>query len=180
MLGDEWGCVRSIQAMSRRNEEALQAGIDGMATTLLIKRTDLLSPALVRDVLVAVSVATAVVVSTEAIGQALRDPMQPPAASPAESAGGPVQPASSGLQIVRSSGGKRMAVIDGAEVRVGTKIAGSTVVALSENSATLRDENGQLTLLSMYPGVEKKPVATATEAVVKRPAGKTNKKNHSQ
>lgn len=151
-----------------------------MATTLLIKRTDPISPRRVRDGLVAVLLATAMGVSSESVGQTLRDPMQPPAASPAESGGVQAQAASSGLQIVRSSGGKRTAFIDGAEVRVGTKIAGSTVVALSESSATLRDQDGQLTLLSMYPGIEKKPVATAKEAVVKRPAGKTNKKNHPQ
>lgn len=106
--------------------------------------------------------------------------MQPPTPGPVETGGIQAPVASSGLQIVRSSGGKRTAFIDGSEVRVGSKIAGSTVVALSESAATLRDEEGHLTSLSMYPGIEKRPITTTTDAVVRRPARNTNKKNQSQ
>lgn len=151
-----------------------------MATTLLIKRTDPNSPGPVLRVFIAVFVVTAIAASAVTVGQTLRDPMQPPTPGPVETGGVQAPVASSGLQIVRSSGGKRTAFIDGTEVRVGTKIAGSTVVALSESAATLRDEEGHLTSLSMYPGIEKRPITTTTDAVVSRPARNTNKKNQSQ
>lgn len=111
-----------------------------------------------------------------AIAQAMRDPMRPP--MPASSEPGSEVAASGGLQIVRTSGGVRTAVIDGTEVKVGGKVAGSTVVSLTDSTAVLRSVEGQFTTLKMFPQSEK-IVPVPVDAAPKRPASRSRKKQSS-
>lgn len=111
-----------------------------------------------------------------AIAQAMRDPMRPP--TPASSEPGSEVAASSGLQIVRTSGGVRTAVIDGMEVKVGGKVAGSTLVSLTDSTAVLRSVEGQLTTLKMFPQAEK-IVPVPVESAPKRPVSRSRKKQSS-
>ncbi len=46
-------------------------------------------------------------------------------------------------------------MIDGNEVKLGGKVAGSTLVALTDNSAVLRNSAGRLTTLKMFAATEK-------------------------
>jgi MSHA biogenesis protein MshK len=112
-----------------------------------------------------------------AMAQAMRDPMRPPVPANSEGAGAETA-VSSGLQIVRTSGGVRTAVIDGMEVKVGGKVAGSTLVSLTESTAVLRSVEGQLTTLKMFPQSEK-IVPVPVDAAPKRPVSRSRKKQSS-
>jgi MSHA biogenesis protein MshK len=97
--------------------------------------------------------------------QTLRDPMRPPGASApadagAEAQGGEGQGASVRLQSILLSPGRKFAVINGQEVRLGGRVGDATLIAISETGVVLKrgDERQSVQLL---PGVEKKPPAGA-------------------
>lgn len=109
-------------------------------------------------------------------GQPLSDPMRPPqttvAAAPAAGAaeGGA---ASSQLQAILISGGRKLAVIDGATVALGGRVGDATVVRITETEVRLR-RGDQVELLKLHPAVEKTPIRKkpVAQALPKRkPAG---------
>lgn len=109
------------------------------------------------------------VVRPDAGAQILNDPTRPPAGiyEPEAAAGaarGPV------LQSVKISGTERSAIIGGETVKLGAKYGEARVIRITENEVALRSANGT-EILRMYPGVEIKPVVSASP-VRKPPAGK--------
>ena len=112
-----------------------------------------------------------------ATGQAMRDPMRPPA-TPIEGGAAGIEVAAPGLQIVKTSNAARIAVIDGQEVRVGGKVAGSTLISLSDSVAVLRNPEGQLTTLKMFPEVDKRnspPARAAAKGAAKNDRNREKK-----
>lgn len=63
---------------------------------------------------------------------------------------------SSGLQAVITSPGRKLAVIDGAIVPLGSTVGRSTLHGVSDSLAVL-DRNGTRDVLLMHPNIEKKP-----------------------
>ena len=64
--------------------------------------------------------------------------------------------ASSGLQAVITSPGRKLAVIDGAIVPLGSSVGRSTLHGVSDSLAVL-EKNGSRDVLLMHPNIEKKP-----------------------
>lgn len=99
--------------------------------------------------------------------QALSDPMRPPQA-PAAPAGTPAAgsaesaPASQ-LSAILVSGGRKLAVIDGAAVPLGGLVGDAKVVRITETEVTLR-RGKELRTLRLHPAVEKIPVREKTAA----------------
>ncbi len=93
--------------------------------------------------------------------QALTDPTRPPSASAGPAGGLEDVPAGKQLQSVLISDGRKVAIIDGASVRLGGMVGEARLVRISETEVVLK--NGEETeVLKLYPSVEKKPVKRAT------------------
>ena len=88
--------------------------------------------------------------------QALADPTRPPSASAAAGAPQAALPGPQ-LQSVLLSPGRKLAVISGEMVALGGKYGDATLVRLTESEAVLK-AGGELQVLKLYPGVDKKPV----------------------
>ncbi len=88
--------------------------------------------------------------------------MRPPGAR-AAGAGAGSAPAGSGLQVVITSPGRKLAVIDGAVVPLGAAVRDGTLAGVSDSGAVL-GKNGQRNVLPMHPNIDKRP---------SRPAGTT-------
>ena len=88
--------------------------------------------------------------------QSLQDPMRPPSASTAARTPGAAA-ASSGLQAVITSPGRKLAVIDGAIVPLGASVNRSTTLSGVSDSLAVLDKNGVRDVLLMHPNIEKKP-----------------------
>ncbi|PHV29022.1 MSHA biogenesis protein MshK [Janthinobacterium sp. BJB426] len=85
--------------------------------------------------------------------QALDDPTRPPAALWAPANTTPVVAARPQLQSVLIStepGGRRLAVIDGQTVRVGSKVAGAVVTEIRDTAVVLR-RGKSLETFKLYP-----------------------------
>ena len=85
--------------------------------------------------------------------QALDDPTRPPAALWAPAAAAPVGPARPQLQSVLISnkpGGRRVAVIDGQVVRVGSKVGDAVVTEIRDTAVLLR-RGKTLETFKLYP-----------------------------
>ena len=90
---------------------------------------------------------------TAAVGQGLSDPMRPPSAAPDFVR---AAPASSRLQSVLISPGRKLAVIDGRTVMLGERVGDATLVAISPAQVTLQT-GGAYQTLKLLPGIERKP-----------------------
>ena len=118
-------------------------------------------------------IAIGVLLFTQSVdAQGLTDPTRPPdaqvqgqpdAAAPDAVAvdAGPV------LQSVIQSGTRQYAMISGKSYKIGDAVAGARIIAISETEVTLRDGR-QRVVLRMFPGIEKKPSASAMPPVVKK------------
>lgn len=85
--------------------------------------------------------------------QALADPTRPPAAlwAPADAAPAlPSRPQLQSVLISRQPGGRRVAVIDGQVVRVGSKVGGAVVTEIRDTAVLLRRGKSQETF-TLYP-----------------------------
>jgi MSHA biogenesis protein MshK len=89
------------------------------------------------------------------------DPTRPPAAAAAPVAAGDVQPqvnVGPVLQSVTMSKRRRHATISGQEVAIGGKFGEAVLVKISDSEVTLRNPDGALEKLQMFPQVEKKVI----------------------
>ena len=77
--------------------------------------------------------------------------MRPPNASGAQGA-----PVASGLQAVITSPGRKVAVIDGAVVPLGSAVRDATLAGVSDSLAVLK-KDGERDVLLMHPNVDQKP-----------------------
>jgi hypothetical protein len=87
--------------------------------------------------------------------QPMNDPMRPPgaASSGAQSSGS--SSTASGLQAVITSPQRKLAVIDGAVVPLGSRARDGTLTGLSDSVAVVK-KNGDHDVLLMHPGIDKK------------------------
>ena len=85
--------------------------------------------------------------------QGMSDPMQPPGAAVASSA---PSPAKSGLQVVITSPGRSLALIDGVVVPLGAAVKDARLDSVSDSVVVLR-RNGERSVLLMHPDIDKKP-----------------------
>lgn len=124
-------------------------------------------------------IALGVLLFTQPVGaQGLTDPTRPPDAQ-VQGPGQPEATAPDGvavdagpvLQSVIQSGTRQYAMISGKSYKMGDAVAGARIIAISETEVTLRDGK-QRVVLKMFPGIEKKPSASAMPPVVKKPAVK--------
>ena len=83
----------------------------------------------------------------------MTDPMRPPDARPAGQAG---IPTASGLQAVITSPQRKLAVIDGTVVTLGSKVRNATLDGVSDSLAVLR-KDGTSDVLLMHPDIDKRP-----------------------
>lgn len=91
--------------------------------------------------------------SAAAQAQALPDPTRPPAAlwAPADAApAAPSRPQLQSVLISNKPGGRRVAVIDGQVVRVGSKVGGAVVTEIRDTAVLLRRGKSQETF-TLYP-----------------------------
>ena len=91
--------------------------------------------------------------------------MRPPGAR-AAGAGAGAASAASGLQVVITSPGRKLAVIDGAVVPLGAAVRDGTLAGVSDSAAVL-GKNGERNVVLMHPNIDKRPArpaATKTDA----------------
>ena len=102
-----------------------------------------------------------------ACAQALRDPTRPPAPflDPADT----VQTAApaTGLQSIRRSGKRRVALLHGEWVRPGDKAGEAVVERIDEQALVLRHPDGSREIIPLYPDVEMKPARAAKRAAAR-------------
>jgi MSHA biogenesis protein MshK len=91
--------------------------------------------------------------------QSMSDPTRPPGAAAMQ--GGPDEiPAGRQLQSILFSGGRKLAIIDGASVPLGGTLGDARVVRITETEVTLK-RGAETEVLKLYPGVDKQPVKRA-------------------
>ena len=96
--------------------------------------------------------------SAAALAETLPDPTRPP--SGVEAAVTAVAPSGPLLQLIRTLDGKRMAVISGHTVNVGSKMNNLVVTRIDEDRVMLRGPEGVL-ILKLFPDMEKNPIASS-------------------
>ena len=87
--------------------------------------------------------------------QSMNDPMRPPDAPGGATAQGRAA-AGFGLQAVITSPQRKLAVIDGLVVPLGSRVRGATLAGVSDSVAVLR-KNGERDVLLMHPDIDKRP-----------------------
>jgi hypothetical protein len=90
----------------------------------------------------------------ESRAQAMQDPMRPPDVSGVAGAAGVASP--TGLQAVITSPTRKLAVIDGTVVPLGTSVRDAKLTGVSDSVAVL-DKDGERDVLLMHPNIDKKP-----------------------
>ena len=96
---------------------------------------------------------------SETRAQGLQDPMRPPGAPAAGAAAQGATP-TGGLQVVITSPGRKLAVIDGAVVPLGAAVRDGTLTGVSDSVAVLK-KNGEHDVLRMHPNIDKRPARPA-------------------
>ena len=89
----------------------------------------------------------------------LNDPTRPPnVVAPGSGSDAVSQPAAAPqrLESILISPSRRLAVIDGQTVTVGSKVHEATVVQIAETRVTLR-QGADLKTLELYPGIDRQP-----------------------
>lgn len=106
--------------------------------------------------------------------QAVQDPTRPPAQLVKPSLDAPLSgaPQLQSILVARGAGGRRVAVIDGAMVRVGDKVRGARVVAITQGDVQLARGGRREVLKMTAPEAEPAVVAPVTPTVAPPPAGK--------
>ena len=90
--------------------------------------------------------------------ETLPDPTRPP--SGVETAVTAVAPSGPLLQMIRTLDGKRIAVVSGQAVNVGSKMNNLVVTRIDEDRVVLRGPEGVL-ILKLFPDIEKNPIASS-------------------
>ncbi len=100
--------------------------------------------------------------------QAMRDPTRPPAQflDPADAAEA-ATPAASGLQTIKRTGKRRMALLHGEWIKPGDRTGEAVVEKIDDQSVVLKYQDGRRETIRLYPEVE-----MHSSKVVKRAAGK--------
>ena len=117
----------------------------------------------------------AVLVAFSCRAEQLADPTRPPTAAVAPVAAGDVQPqvdVGPVLQAVTLSKRRKHATINGREVGVGEKFGEAILVKISDSQVMLRNPDGTLETLHMYPQVEKKIIVPEEPGPKKKAVGK--------
>ena len=96
--------------------------------------------------------------SGAALAEILPDPTRPP--SGVEAVVTAVAPSGPLLQLIRTLDGKRIAVVSGQVVNVGSKMNNLVVTRIDEDRVILRGPEGVLTL-KLFPDMEKNPIASS-------------------
>ena len=104
--------------------------------------------------------------------QGLSDPTRPPGANAMQGSAEEL-PAGRQLQSVLLSGGRRLAIIDGAVVALGGKVGEARVVKISETEVVLKTGEETETL-KLFPSVDKQPVKRARDRARAGVAGKSS------
>jgi MSHA biogenesis protein MshK len=87
--------------------------------------------------------------------QTMSDPMRPPGAAPSGAQSSGSSSTASGLQAVITSPQRKLAVIDGSVVPLGSRARDGTLTGLSDSVAVLK-KNGARDVLLMHPNIDKK------------------------
>lgn len=115
--------------------------------------------------------------SAAAQAESVPDPTRPPAGVDASA---PVSaPSGPSLQLIRTVEGKRMAIISGQAVKVGSKVNDAIVTQIEEDRVELRGAGGVQTL-KLLPEVNKSPAAAGQSEVkpqAKKPAKRAIRKD---
>lgn len=114
-----------------------------------------------------------IVALTAGHAQALPDPTKPPAGfdKPAAASGdtATTEPAAAGLQaIIRRQGTRPAAVINGEYVVLGGRLGEARVVAIGDDTVTLKSATGTETL-KLAPGVDKAPSRPMGDEAQRKP-----------
>lgn len=105
-------------------------------------------------------------IAAPAMAQALPDPTRPPGGIDA----GTAEAADGGLQsIIRPSGAKPKALINGELVLLGGKVGESRLVAINADNVVLQNSDGSRDTLYLTPGISKKPSASRSKSVSSQP-----------
>lgn len=90
--------------------------------------------------------------------QGLRDPTRPPAQflDPADATQAAMLP-DSGLQSIKRTGKRYLALLNGEWVKPGDKAGEATVVKIAEHSLVLSYPDGRRETIGMYPDIEMRP-----------------------
>ena len=97
----------------------------------------------------------------QAPGRILIDPMRPAGMAETAPSGRDASGASgAGVQVILTSPGRKLALIDGKVVPLGGDARGGTLVGLSDSGAVLHKE-GSRDVLLMHPAIDKKPPSGA-------------------
>lgn len=100
--------------------------------------------------------------------QAMRDPTRPPPQflDPADAAEAATPPAS-GLQTIKRTGKRRMALLHGEWIKPGDRMGEAVVENIDDQSVVLKYQDGRRETIRLYPEVEMQ-----SSKVAKRAAGK--------
>jgi MSHA biogenesis protein MshK len=96
-----------------------------------------------------------VLAQADARAQSMNDPMRPPDALASGRAQATAARAS-GLQAVITSPQRKLALIDGSVVPLGSRVRDATLSGVSDSLAVL-SKNGERDVLLMHPGIDKRP-----------------------
>jgi MSHA biogenesis protein MshK len=104
--------------------------------------------------------AATVICALPCAAETFNDPTRPPMGAESGLTGDAQRSMSSGpvLQSVSISKRRKVATIGGQEVAIGGKFGESTLIRISDSEVTLRNPDGVLETLRMYPQVEKKVI----------------------
>ena len=80
------------------------------------------------------------------------------------------------LQSVTLSKRRKAATISGQEVAIGGKFGDATLIGVSDSEATLRNPDGTLQTLRMYPQIEKKVILQKETRLAKKAGSLTKPK----
>lgn len=105
--------------------------------------------------LVVLFLAGCALAQADARAQRMSDPMRPPDAAVGGGSLASSAPAS-GLQAVITSPGRKLALIDGVVVPLGSSVRDGTLTVVLDSGVVLK-KNRDHDVLLMYPNIEKKP-----------------------
>jgi len=109
----------------------------------------------------------AIALINNTIANELKDPTQLPTVSgmqPPQASHVSAKPSGPVLQSVLLSSEIRAAIISGKKINIGERFAGAKLIALTENSAILREKNGKKTTLTMNARIVDKNIQQKVSA----------------
>ncbi len=110
-----------------------------------------------------------------AMAQGMKDPTRPPAQfmDPADAAQA-AMPTDSGLQTIKRTGKRYLALLNGEWVKPGDRSGEAVVVKIEEHAVVLQYPDGRRETIGMYPDVELRPkeVQSRPKKIASRMAGR--------